>query len=151
MIYILIPKIRGCFMKKFVPICLMVAVSAVLLAGLVGCQEETMTMPAPAQSEPKTESVYGEVTSVNEAGSSMAVQYYDYDTDEEKVVELVVDNNTKLENAAALKDIKVGDWVDTDYSLAADGKKTATSVKVEKAEEPELPDAAETAGTEEVE
>jgi len=126
-------------MRKIALMCAAAAVSAFLLANLGICQEEKKAVAAPAQGESKAESIYGEVLDVKEADSSITVQYYDYDTDDEKTVELVFDKDTKLENAAALKDIKVGDWVDADYSSGSLGKKVAKSVKVEKSEEPEPP------------
>ena len=64
-----------------------------------------------------------------------------YDTDEEKSLEITTGAETKIENAAALTDIKAGDWVDVTYAVK-DAKNTAKSVFVEKEEE--IP--AETAG-----
>lgn len=90
--------------------------------------------------QPEEMSIYGEVKSVDEASSSVKLQYYDYDNDEEKTADIIIDKDTKLENAAVLKDIKQGDWVDAVY-LAKDGKNMAKSVIVEKEEE-EAPSAA---------
>jgi hypothetical protein len=86
--------------------------------------------PAPSKDVP----IYGEVQSVNATANSMTVLYYDEETYEEKSVDLLVDKDTKLENAKALADIKEGDWVDATYT-AAEGKNKASSVKVEKEEE----------------
>ena len=63
----------------------------------------------------------------------MTVLYYDEETYEEKSIDLIVDNDTKLENAKALAEIKEGDWVDAIY-VTKEGKNKATSVKVEKEE-----------------
>ncbi|MCX5680428.1 MAG: hypothetical protein NTZ95_07285 [Candidatus Omnitrophica bacterium] len=79
-------------------------------------------------------SIYGEVQSVNAAGiGSLTVQYYDYDSDDEKTITVVLDANTKLENANSIADIKKGDWADVTYS-AVGGKNAAKSVIVEKEE-----------------
>jgi hypothetical protein len=86
--------------------------------------------PAPSKDVP----IYGEVQSVNAAANSMTVLYYDEETYEEKSIDLIVDKDTKLENAKALADIKEGDWVDATYT-AAEGKNKASLVKVEKEEE----------------
>jgi len=80
-------------------------------------------------------SIYGEVQSVDAQGTgSINVQYYDYDADDEKTINIVFDANTKLENASAITDIKKGDWADVTYSAAA-GKNRAVSVIVEKDEQ----------------
>lgn len=84
-------------------------------------------------SHPKEISIYGEVQAVNAAASSMTVQYYDYDSDEERAVEIVTDAASKIENAAMLNDIKQGDWVDVTY-LVKDSKNIAQSIVVEKEE-----------------
>jgi len=86
---------------------------------------------APAKAEDLT--IYGEVKSANQAAGSLTVQYYDYDSDEEKTAEIIANKDTKLEGAAAVGDIKQGDWVDVTYA-AADGKNLAKSITVEKEE-----------------
>ena len=54
---------------------------------------------APAASEksaqPEEISIYGEIKAVNQAASSITVQYYDYDSDQEKSIEIIADTNTK--------------------------------------------------------
>ena len=94
--------------------------------------------PAPAVTEkvvqPQEISIYGEVKSVNPAVSTMTVQYYDYDSDEEKSIDIVTDATTKMENAASINDIKQGNWADVIYTSMS-GKNIAKSVIVEKEEE----------------
>lgn len=101
---------------------------------------------APEAGQPKDVSIYGEVLSVNAAANTMSVQYYDYDSDEEKTVELSVGADTKLENAASLNDVKKGDWVDAIYSSVG-GKNAAKSVMVEKEEAVQMPENAPAAET----
>ena len=125
-------------MRKFLTAGLGLMALTALLAGCGMAQEEKV----PSKAEVKEESIYGEGLSVNEAAVSMTVQYYDYDTDEEKNLDVVVDKNTKFDNAASLKEVKKGDWVDVSYSSQAD-KKVAISVIVEREEE-ELTAPAET-------
>jgi hypothetical protein len=86
--------------------------------------------------EPKDLSIYGEVQAVNVQAGTMTVQYYDYDSDEEKNMDVAVDKDTKLENAKDLNDVRKGDWVDVTYAVSG-GKNLAKSVSVEKEEEPE--------------
>lgn len=93
--------------------------------------EEIMT---GSEQAPEEMSIYGEVRSVDPAAKSIKLQYYDYDTDEEKTSDIFINNETKMENAAAIGDIKVGDWIDAIY-IAKDGKDIAKSIIVEKEEE----------------
>lgn len=79
-------------------------------------------------------SIYGEVQAVNVQASSMSVQYYDYDNDEEKTLEVLLDKDSKLENVKALSEVKKGDWVDVAYTVTG-GKNIARNVSVE-TEEP---------------
>ena len=92
-------------------------------------QKEAVTAPK----EVKELSIYGEVKAVNKDISSISVQYYDYDTDEEKTADININKDTKLENASNASAIKQGDWVDATYSVV-DGKNIAGSVIVEKEE-----------------
>ena len=103
---------------------------------------------APAQEAAKTPeaSIYGEVQSVNVSGGAITVQYYDYDNDEEKTLEIAVDKDTKLENVKAIDEIKKGDWVDVNY-MTGGGKNTAKMISVEK-EEPAAEETAPVAGEE---
>ena len=91
--------------------------------------------PAPVQEAAKTSdlSIYGEIQAVNVAANSMSIQYYDYDNDEEKALEITADTNTKLENVKSIGDIKKGDWADVTYT-AAGAKNTAKMISVEKEE-----------------
>jgi len=93
--------------------------------------------PAPAKETApmKDLSIYGEVKSVNPSASSMTVQYYDYDSDEEKSIDIVTDKDTKLENVANVGEIKQGDWIDATYT-AKDSQNIAKSIIVEKEEMP---------------
>jgi hypothetical protein len=96
-----------------------------------------LAAPAPAAeaTTPNAISIYGEVQSTDPAANSLSVQYYDYDKDEEKTMDLTVDSAAKIENAASLNDIKQGDWVDIKYVIS-DNKNVAKAITVEKEEEP---------------
>jgi len=128
-------------MKRIALVCVIGILSVVLLQGNVTAQEPkvqgTASPTAAVQNEPKTESIYGEVMAVKDDGSSMTVQYYDDDTDEEKNIEISASQDTKFENASALKDVKKGDWVDVTYGTG-DGKNKAALISVEKEEEEEF-------------
>ncbi len=90
---------------------------------------------APAEEAPKINelSIYGEVQNINPQTSTIAIQYYDYDNDEEKTIEITVNKDSKLENVKATEEIKKGDWADITY-VVADGKNMAKLVSVEKEE-----------------
>ena len=91
---------------------------------------------APVEAAVKTNelSIYGEVQAVNVQAASISVQYYDYDNDEEKTMEVSLDKDSKLENVKAINEVKKGDWVDVTYTTTG-GKNTAKIVSVE-TEEP---------------
>ena len=93
---------------------------------------------APAASEksapPEEISIYGEIKTVNPAANSITVQYYDYDSDQEKSIEITADTNTKIENTATINDIKQGNWADVIYAII-NGKNIAKSIVVEKEED----------------
>ncbi|MFA6320525.1 MAG: hypothetical protein WCY36_01570 [Candidatus Omnitrophota bacterium] len=96
--------------------------------------EAVVTAPAEKAVQPQEISIYGEIKAVDAAANSMTIQYYDYDSDEEKTIDIAMDTNTKMENAATVADIKQGNWADVIYSVA-NGKNAAKSIIVEKEEE----------------
>jgi hypothetical protein len=148
-------------MKRFYAVVVSVALAAALLsAGAAYCQEaqgEAQKPPAPAPAakeapvaEPEGLSIYGEIQAVNTSSNSIAVQYYDYDSDEERTIEITLDKDTKLEGAASLSGVKKGDWADVTYRITDDKKNVAGSVVIEKEEAPEGT-SAEGVGQEELE
>ena len=81
--------------------------------------------------QPTEISIYGEVQSVDASTNSLTIKYYDYDSDQEKSVEITANMATKLENASSITDIKKGDWADIIY-IVNDAKNMAKSVSIEK-------------------
>lgn len=122
--------------------CFFIVCMAMAFAALpVSAQDEGLT-PAPAEGMAMDMSMYGEVRSVDAAAGTITVQYYDYDSDEEKTSEIAVSKETKLDGASSLGDINQNDWVDVIYAVSG-GKNMARSVIVEKEEITEpLPDEA---------
>lgn len=132
-------------MNRFV-LSFLMAVSFIAAASVVpvfsqestGAEQETASQPVREEAQAaKDMSVYGEVQAVNPAANTISVQYYDYDSDQEKTADVVADKDTKIENAASLDKIAKGDWVDVTYAVK-DSKNIAKSIIVEK-EEPETP------------
>lgn len=105
-------------------------------AAAAPAEQPAATQAAPAEQPAKVSelSIYGEVQSVNAQASSMSVQYYDYDNDVEKTLEVSTDKDSKLENVKAISEVKKGDWVDVTYVVTG-GKNIAKIVSVE-VEEP---------------
>jgi hypothetical protein len=66
---------------------------------------------------------------------ALLVKYVDYEVDQEKEITFSLDDKTKLENVAALDEIKAKDSVSVDYIVTADGSNLAKSISVEKAED----------------
>lgn len=102
--------------------------------------QQSAVMPEPVSTPVKEGaakmeelSIYGEVQNVNVQAGSIMVQFYDYDNDEEKSTDIILDGNSKLENVKAIGDIKKGDWVDVTY-VVSNGKNMAKIVSVEKEE-----------------
>ena len=102
--------------------------------------------PAPEAVKTAETSIYGEVQAISTTAGSITVQYYDYDNDEEKTLEIVVNKDAKLENVKSVDEIKKGDWVDVNYTVVG-GKNVAKMVSVEK-EEPAAEETAPAAGEE---
>jgi hypothetical protein len=120
-----------------------ITISMALAAASYSQDTQSPTSPAQAVKEEVAEamkaeesSVYGEVQSVDTQGAgSLMVQYYDYDTDEDRSINIAADADTKIENVGSVSEIKKGDWADISYSVV-DGKNIARSIIVEKEEGP---------------
>ncbi len=96
--------------------------------------KESSATESTTPAQPEEFSIYGEIVSVDQASNSIRAQYYDYDSDEERTINIMLDKNTSLENAKTLADIRQNDWADISY-VVSDAKFVAKSIKVEKEEE----------------
>jgi Cu/Ag efflux protein CusF len=100
-------------------------------AGRVCAQEAA----APAESNSTDiQWVWGEVTSVDPAAKSLSVKYLDYDTDEEKTMNMTVSDTTTFQEVKSLEGIKAQDTVSIEYA-AKEGKNYAKDITVEKVED----------------
>ena len=119
-------------MKRCNLICIAGASLIIGLFALPAFSQDAAT-PVISEEAPQAKelAIYGEVQDVNAASGSISVQYYDYDSDEEKTSDILTDKNTKLENATGVSDIKNGDWVDVTYEVSG-GKNIAKFIMVEK-------------------
>ncbi|MDD5633745.1 MAG: hypothetical protein PHW46_00520 [Candidatus Omnitrophica bacterium] len=100
----------------------------------VSADEPVSAVKEGALRQPQMLSFYGEIQSADVSLSSLTFQYYDYENDEDKIVELTVNSDTNFENATSLDDIKKGDWAEIDYTVR-DGKNIATLIVVDRDEE----------------
>lgn len=96
----------------------------------------------PAQ-ETATESeiqwVWGEVVSTDIQNKTIAVKYFDYDSDSEKETKIAVDDKTNYENVKSIEEIKPKDTLSIDYIAGPEGKLIAKNISVEKAEGVQAP------------
>lgn len=120
--------------NRFIVISIAV-LAAFFTVGLSFAQVSAEKSPVSAvqADQSKEASIYGEVKSVDAVAGTISVQYYDYDSDEERTADIAVGSTTKVENVPAIGDIKQGDWVDVTYNTTG-GKGLATFVSVEKEE-----------------
>lgn len=122
-------------MKRIVLLSLVVLALAAAVTATPALSQENAPAPEKEEAaEAKELSIYGEVQAVNAASNSITVQYYDYDSDEEKNIDITLGADAKIENAKGINDIKKADWVDVTYEVSA-GKNMAKTVSVEKEEE----------------
>ena len=97
---------------------------------------QTVTDPAMEAIPPQSDeiSIYGEVIAVDVNSGVISVQYYDYDSDEERTADIIINETTTVDNGLSISDIASGDWVDVIYTIK-DPKNIAKSIIVEKEEE----------------
>lgn len=86
--------------------------------------------------EGKEVSIYGEIKSVNNAGNSMTVGYYDDKDNIQKAITIEKNDNTRVEWEVGLEGIKQGYWADIDY-VVVNGKNIAKLIIVEKEDNPD--------------
>ncbi|GEM_PF-3300336 len=91
-----------------------------------GLEESTLNEPQDLKW------VWGEVVSVDPAGTSIKVRYLDYETDSETEAIFAIDKDTVFENIASVENIKTGDSAGIDYSVNKDGKNIVKSISIER-------------------
>ncbi|MFA6216730.1 MAG: hypothetical protein WDL87_03655 [Candidatus Omnitrophota bacterium] len=83
--------------------------------------------------------LWGEASSVDTQNKVLIVKYLDYETDQEKEMQIIIDDKTAFENVKSLDEIKVQDTLSVDYIIGADNKSLARNISVERPEEPVIP------------
>lgn len=79
--------------------------------------------------------LWGEVSTVEAQNKTIAVKYFDYETDQEKEITVIADSKTIFDNLKSLDELKPLDTVSIDYIVQADGKNIAKNISLEKPEE----------------
>lgn len=78
--------------------------------------------------------LWGEIDSVDIQENEVMVRYLDYDTEQEKEINITVDEKTIYENVDSLLDIKPRDAVSVNYLILPEGKNLAKNISVENPE-----------------
>ncbi len=93
---------------------------------------------AVASPEMDVQWLWGEVVNIDYPNKVFTVKYFDYETETEKNVSVLVNNGTVYESVTSLDEIKPKDTVSVDY-VVVEGNNIAKNVGVEKPEEnPEI-------------
>lgn len=87
-----------------------------------------------AQNNPDTQWVWGEVSILDTQNKAILVKYFDYETDQEKEININIDDKTTYENIKSMNELKPKDTVSIDYIVSADGKNIAKNISIEKPE-----------------
>jgi hypothetical protein len=96
--------------------------------------------PSGANQEPETQWVWGEVVTTDPQNKIVCVKYLDYESDQEKQIDISADDKTTYENLNSVDELKPKDTVSIDY-ISVDGKNIAKNISVEKPETPAAPEA----------
>lgn len=97
-------------------------------------QENAVKVQPPVSDNTDVQWLWGEVLSLDPQNNALTVKYLDYETDTEKQITIVVNDETTYENAKALTDIKPLDTISVDYIIATPGKNIAKNISLEKPE-----------------
>jgi hypothetical protein len=133
-------------MKVKTGLMLVIAVFLVSIsAGAVLAQEQAVqpktgpeTTPE-AQNEPDIQWAWGEVITLDALNKALTIKYLDYETDQEKEINVTVDDKTSYENIKSIDELKPQDTVSVDYIVSPEGKNIATTISLEMPEAQSTP------------
>jgi hypothetical protein len=102
-----------------------------------------LNQQSDAQKESDMQWVWGEVTNLDNQAKTVTLKCFDYETDQDKELVLVVDEKTTLENIKDFNDLKLNDALSVDYIIGADNKNIAKNISFEEPDtsSPALPEA----------
>jgi len=114
-------------MKRKTGLILAITASLIFIsANLIFSQE--------VQNNPDTQWVWGEVSILDTQNKAILVKYFDYETDQEKEINIDIDDKTTYENIKSMDELKPKDTVSIDYIVSPDGKNIAKNISIEKPE-----------------
>jgi hypothetical protein len=87
------------------------------------------------QEEPEVLWVWGEVSAVDPFKKTLTLKYLDYESDEEKEINISTDDKTVYEAVQSIEEIKVKSVISVDYSVQ-DGLNVARNISFERGELP---------------
>lgn len=94
----------------------------------------TSSQQTPSQKESDIQWAWGEVVNLDSEAKKVTLKYFDYETDQEKDLVLVVDEKTTFENIQDFNALKLKDTLSIDYVIGADDKNIAKNINFEKTE-----------------
>jgi len=115
--------------KKFM--FLSVFIILILVTTFIAFAEESTIVPVALASS-DTQWAWGEVTNLDIQERTLALNYLDYETDQEKELVLAIDDKATFENIKSLDEIKIKDTLSVDYVVGADNKNIAKNISLEK-------------------
>lgn len=130
---------------KQILVCGVVALMMLAAAQAVLAQEpegDPATVQGPVDASQSTalkeedlQWAWGEVVNLDPSVGTITLKYLDYETDQEKELQVVVDEKTTLENIKDLSELKIKDTLSIDYIAAADNRNLAKNISLEKTDE----------------
>jgi len=87
-----------------------------------------------SQKEGDIQWAWGEVVNLDSEAKQVTLKYFDYETDQEKDLVLVVDEKTAFENIQDFNALKLKDTLSIDYVIGAENKNIAKHINFEKPE-----------------
>jgi hypothetical protein len=85
--------------------------------------------------EPEMQWVWGEVVTLDTQNRIIMLKYLDYETDQEKRINIKTDDLTAYEGSGSINQIKPKDTLSIDYIVSASGENIAKNISVEKPED----------------
>ncbi|MDD5130058.1 MAG: hypothetical protein PHS66_03280 [Candidatus Omnitrophica bacterium] len=114
---------------------------AMIATAQIALAEEAVFVPvdsaiAESSAQPGAQNdmqwAWGEVTNLDSQAKMLTLKYLDYETDQEKDLVLIVDENTTFENVKDLNELKLKDTLSIDYMIGADNRNIAKNISFEK-------------------
>jgi hypothetical protein len=124
-------------MKIKTGVILVITVSLIFIsANLIFSQEPTAqgTLTPETQNEPETQWVWGEVVTLDTQNKAVTLKYLDYETDQEKEINIATDDKTAYDNIKSIDEIKPKDTLSIDYIVSPTGKNIARNISMERPE-----------------